>query len=539
MTVPRYTFDNERLATLDEYKILDSPADQGFDDIVQLAMIVCDAPVSLVSLVSHDRQWFKAKAGFEPTETDLDRSVCAHALVEADLLIVPDLTKDERTKNNPLVTGAPHIRFYAGAPLRAPNGAVLGSLCVIDGKPRPNGITESQATALRNLARQVVSQLELRKALSARDSFLVDLADADDRRKALLELGDRLRDVQSIPEMSRVAAEVVGKLLKVTRAGFGRIDSYSEYVDVEPDWSADGAASIAGRHLISDFGELLVELVRNGTPLIINDIETDPLTMSKPASLKRLGIRSLVNMSVQERGRTVALFFVHDDKPHRWSPEVLAFLRNVADRLESSVARVDAEARQQVLNLELSHRMKNTFAMVQALATQTLRPIADKIPVAAFTQRIHALSTAHDVLLQQSWVAANIRTVVTAVLGTLEKIERFTLQGPNINIGPRATLSFSLLLHELSTNALKYGALTMPAGKVEISWFVRSLEFCDELVFDWTESNGPAVREPEALGFGSKLIRMGLVGTGGVELRYLPLGLRATFTAPLEEVQNS
>src|ERR1700761_3811747 len=126
--VPDYVYDPARLAALDGYAILDTVPEPGFDDIVHLAMHICETPVALVSLVARDRQWFKAQAGFEPCETDLNSSVCAHALVEPDLLVIPDLTADPRTVSNPLVTGVPEIRFYAGAPLRTQEGQVLGSL---------------------------------------------------------------------------------------------------------------------------------------------------------------------------------------------------------------------------------------------------------------------------------------------------------------------------------------------------------------------------------------------------------------------------
>src|ERR1700753_1141781 len=119
-SIPDYVFDSARLAALEDYSILDTVPESGFDDIVNLAMHICAAPVALVSFVAKDRQWFKARAGFEPCEPDLDSSVCAHALVEPDLLIVPDLTADLRTAANPLVTGEPFIRFYAGAPLQTP-----------------------------------------------------------------------------------------------------------------------------------------------------------------------------------------------------------------------------------------------------------------------------------------------------------------------------------------------------------------------------------------------------------------------------------
>ena len=123
--------DPVRLAALNRYAILDTPPETGFDDIVQLACQLCAVPVSLVSLVAGDRQWFKARIGFPQCGTDLNSSVCAHALAQPDqLLVIPDLTGDPRTRTNPLVTGEPFIRFYAGAPLATSQGEVLGSLCV-------------------------------------------------------------------------------------------------------------------------------------------------------------------------------------------------------------------------------------------------------------------------------------------------------------------------------------------------------------------------------------------------------------------------
>ncbi|RZI58517.1 MAG: GAF domain-containing protein, partial [Zymomonas sp.] len=109
--------DDARLSALASYGILDTPPEEGFDDIVMLAAQSCGTPVALVSLVDRDRQWFKARIGFEPCETPLGESVCAHALQQTDLLVIPDLAADPRTADNPLVAGEPHLRFYAGAPL--------------------------------------------------------------------------------------------------------------------------------------------------------------------------------------------------------------------------------------------------------------------------------------------------------------------------------------------------------------------------------------------------------------------------------------
>lgn len=535
-SIPDSVSDPDRLAALDAYSILDTTPEPGFDDIVQLAMLICEAPVALVSFVAKDRQWFKAQSGFEPCETDLNSSVCAHALVEPDLLIVPDLTADPRTAANPLVTGEPYIRFYAGAPLRTQDGHVLGSLCVIDAVPRPGGLTPAQAAGLRNLGRQVMSQLELRRLLASQRDLLTGRAEADARRTGLLALGDRLRDVTTSSEMTRAAAEIVGRTLGANRAGFGLLSKDGEHVDVESDWTLPGVRSVAGRHHFADYGKLADDL-RAGRPLVIEDVTRDPRTAADPKRLLDLDVRALVNVVVLEHGRPVAVFFAHFSRPSKWPPEAMAFLRNVADRVELGVARLKAEAEQRVLNHELSHRMKNTLSMVQAIAGQTLKQVTERESVEAFINRLHALSSAHDVLLKQSWMTADLRDVIGGVTGKMQAPNRFSISGPALTVGPRATLSLSLLLHELTTNAIKYGALSVAGGTVDIIWSLDSAS--NEVALSWCERGGPPVVPPARRGFGSRLINMGLIGTGGVALRYLDTGFEADFRAPLQEIQRT
>jgi two-component sensor histidine kinase len=193
----------ERVAALARYGILDTEPEPGFDDIVLLATRLCETPVALVSLVTTDRQWFKARVGFTASETPLGQSVCAHALRQRDVMVIPDLTLDARTCDNGLVTGPPFIRFYAGAVLETPDGVKLGTLCVIDTAPRPAGLTATQIESLQALARQVMNQMELRRALMQRDRALLAAQQADDefrRRQTLLseELHHRLKNVLAV-----------------------------------------------------------------------------------------------------------------------------------------------------------------------------------------------------------------------------------------------------------------------------------------------------------------------------------------------------
>ena len=165
-----------RLSKLQDYEILDTAAETTYDDIAELAAHICEAPVALVSLVDADRQWFKAKIGLDVSESPRSIAFCAHTIQQMGVLIVEDTHQSAQFCNNPLVTGDPHIRFYAGAPLITPDGYALGSLCVIDYVPRK--ITPRQEQALQVLSRQVIAQMEL-----ARQSKQLKLINASLERR--------------------------------------------------------------------------------------------------------------------------------------------------------------------------------------------------------------------------------------------------------------------------------------------------------------------------------------------------------------------
>lgn len=172
--------------------------------------------------------------------------------------------------------------------------------------------------------------------------------------------------------------------------------------------------------------------------------------------------------------------------------------------------------RRDFLRDELAHRLKNTLAMVQSIAARTFGECRG---MDAFLARIHALGEAHDVLLHQSWNAVPIRQMIGTLLAPHG--DRFDPDGPDVQLGPRTTVALSLVLHELATNAVKYGVLSGPAGRVALHWQLKG----DELLIHWRESGGPPVSPPAQVGFGTRLIDMGLSGTGHVERRYPAAGV--------------
>ena len=899
----REQIERRRRAEMASYAILDTPTEAEFDDIVKVASDVCGMPVSLISLLDGERQWFKAETGFGQSETPLSQSICAYAVQQDDVFEIEDLTRDDRTASNALVTGGPQVRFYAGAPLKTPDGVSLGALCVLDIKP--NKLTPSQAFVLRTLAHQVVTTLELRRSLRLRkesdrrnkailesavdyaivsmdlkgmvtswspgaerilgwseaemcgkpahvffteddvsagipeqemasalmhgrgtderwhlrkdgtlfwangemmplrdedsrhEGFLkilrdrteqrnaaakeqadaafmrgvltssadciqvldpdarltfmnegglavmeaddfnqvrgcnwtgfwhgqaradaksafwealaggtghfqapadtlkgtprwwdvqitpirgadgqperllvvarditrqraseqliadsekrwrglfegmqegffsgeiirdekgrpfdyrfvevnpafaaqsgmpvetvgrtirelipdipdwpietyarvvetgipevfdiavpelgrvfevrayreterrfaamfIDVSDrkrADARRTALVELGDRLRNTNEPAEIARVAAEILGRTLGLSHAGYGAVDHERETIHIDQGWTAPGLPSIGGRHGFRDYGSY-IEALKGGHAVIIDDVTGDPRTASDASALAALHVRSLLNLPLMEHGRFVALLYALKDAPYAWKPEEISFANNIADRTRAALARIDAEERQRTLNLELSHRMKNMLAMVQSIATQTMRTASDlDTAKEVLAGRLIALSKSHDLLLGGAVGAAPVEVLIRSALQTHEDNQgRFKLEGPTFTVGARAAMSLSLILHELATNAAKYGALSTANGQVSITWQLRDVGGEPHCALRWSEGGGPAVVPPTRTGFGSRLIGRGLAGNfgGEVDLSYPATGVVCTIDAPLRGLQ--
>ena len=200
-----------------------------------------------------------------------------------------------------------------------------------------------------------------------------------------------------------------------------------------------------------------------------------------------------------------------------------------------------ADRRQRLLVNELNHRVKNSLATVQAIAAQSLR--GEEVSATArerFMGRLLALAQANDILVAQEWRGADLRTIAAQVAspyGGQTDGDRFTIEGPPVQLGGSAATAMALGLHELATNAAKYGALSSPVGRVVLSWTVKGEGEGRSLNLTWRESGGPPVRTPQRTGFGTRLIERGLKGElkAQVTLDYAPSGLMFSLTAPLEE----
>jgi PAS domain S-box-containing protein len=198
-----------------------------------------------------------------------------------------------------------------------------------------------------------------------------------------------------------------------------------------------------------------------------------------------------------------------------------------------------ADERQALLLHELNHRVKNTLATVQSVASLTRRSAQNADPAAwnAFMDRLHGLAKTHDLLTTTHWQGALLEDVLKNELDPYQDVlrQRIRLKGPKINLQPSAVLALGLAIHEMATNAVKYGSLSVPEGKVHVMWAVTSGSAPPSLLVEWVESGGPTVRKPERQGFGTKLIQRGLAQQlgGEIKLDFAPAGIRCVITFPI------
>ncbi|MBA8820269.1 two-component sensor histidine kinase [Ochrobactrum sp. P6BSIII] len=208
------------------------------------------------------------------------------------------------------------------------------------------------------------------------------------------------------------------------------------------------------------------------------------------------------------------------------------------DTVIETTSKVESEKHARILNAELAHRIKNTFSVVSAIASQTFNNNADDDVIHTFTRRLFALGNAHDVLRLGKSSEGSLQEIVNGITNALAVSGRVQFEGRDIMIGPKGASTLSLLIHELTTNAIKYGALSNDSGRVQLQAKVSKGQNEPTLTLFWNEIDGPTVVKPQKSGFGSKLIRMGLLGSGEVKSDFNPEGFSAEFSAPLRQLQG-
>lgn len=475
----------ERSRTLHSYEVLDTPREEDFDDLAQIASEVCGTPIAVVNLVDTHRQFFKAEVGLGVRETPLETSFCGTAILSEEMMIVPDATKDPRFDCNPLVVGDPKLRFYAGALLRSRDGPPIGTLCVLDYQPRE--LTEHQIRTLRVLARQAMTQFELRRTMAEQQRALA-AAQAAERAKA---------ELASLVEQS---TDFIGMADREGRVFFLN-HAARRMVGLSPD------ADLSATRILDYFVEADRQTIAN---------EAIPAATSEGFWEAELHFRNFAT------GETIPVLY--SIFPLRDAAQALVGYGTVTKDISPQKRE---EKRRADITREMAHRMKNTLAMVQAIVAQTFlsAPTVEE-GRKRIAGRLTALAKAQDILTTTGTALAPISEVVGAALAPhLIQQGRFSVSGPEVELtGPQA-LGLSLALHELATNAAKYGALSNEDGKVEILWKVSEgnrLNIC------WQEIGGPSVSTPAVTGFGSKLLQriVGAYFEGTATLDFDPAGVR-------------
>ena len=347
-------------------------------------------------------------------------------------------------------------------------------------------------------------------------------------QRARLGFSDDVRGLTDPDAVTRLASSVVGKTLYAIRAGYGYVSDDGDTIDVRADWTAPDTVSLVGPVRLSDFGSYGAAL-RRGESVVIADVHEDD-RVEDTTALETIGVRSLVNLPLMDGNRLKAVMFVDDMRPRKWSDSEIAFLQSIFDRADASIERVRSETERDMMSAELAHRMKNMLSIAQVIVSQSLRRVegldAERNAIAG---RLNALGDAQDVLTEVNNQEAGIRTVMEAVLQPHNTLDHMTMHGPDLTLPSQQVLGLSLALHELATNAAKYGALSNEDGRVDITWS-KGEDGAFEL--RWSENAGPPVTPPAQRGFGSTILDRitGQYFGGTSRVDFQPTGIVFTLT---------
>jgi PAS domain S-box-containing protein len=370
--------------------------------------------------------------------------------------------------------------------------------------------------------------------------------DVTDRQKLLRELRARAKQQETVARLGERALtesdlqglfeEIVSTVAEILGVEFVKI------LELEPGdtalllraghgWrsgSVGSAHESTGRH--SQAGYALA----SGGPVIVTDLKSET-RFEIPALLRDHGVNSGVSVPIAGRdGRAYGVLGAHTARRRRFGEHEVAFVVAIANLIAGAIQRRQADQRHELMIRELRHRSGNLFAQLLALFSQTSRTsrsVADL--TAKYEARVLALANAHRLITEGGWQSTSLTELLRVLLAPY--IDRVTLSGPDVFLDPDPSFALSSALHELATNASKYGSLSSAAGRLELSWKVERADRGVQLVFDWKERGGPAPRRARRIGFGSRLIGMVIERqlNGQVTRTFGPNGMEAKLVMPL------
>ena len=455
---PRPTDEEARQRALEDLMLLDTPAEQEFDDITLLASFICDTPIALISLVDKDRQWFKSRVGLDIPETPRDIALCAHAILGDDVFEVPDATQDKRFTDNPVVTGDLHLRFYAGVPLKTSDDHNVGTLCVIDRKPRR--LSESQRAALRALGRQIMRLVELRKSTRMQ---------ADLRRKLISETA-----------LSRAIIEHAGAAIISTDLD-ATILTFNPAAEKMLGYSADeiiGKASpVSMFHVPEEVAQRGAELSkRYGEELSGLDIFLRPLRDAPADTVEWTYVRK----DGKQIPVSLTLSFLRDE-----SGKPFGYLGVVRDLTEVKARNEELESQRRLrfqsetLLKEIHHRVKNNMQVISSLLSIQSGQLKDEAQRDVFLEcreRIRAMSLIHDKLYSAGKYSEidfgdYLREMVALITSSNSPANadvRIDLKVEPVEVSVEKAVPLSLIASELVLNSLKHAFRNRRSGTLTV-----------------------------------------------------------------------
>ena len=491
-------YEARRAAAIDAYHIDGLRNSAALRQITDFAARLCNAPIALVSLVEEHRQLFLSHTGTDAEETPREQSLCAHAMWGSGVMVVPDTTRDPRFADNPLVTGGMQVRFYAGAPLVSDDGIPLGSLCIIDHQPRA-GLSDLEREGLTVLAANVLARLR-----DSRDGAAWRAAENDARRAA-----------SDSDTRFRTLADTMPQMVWSTLP-----DGYHDYYNARwyeftgvPEGTTDGAEWNGMFH---------------------------PDDQARAWATWRRSLDTGAPYQIEYRLR-------HHDGSYRWVLGRALPIRDAGGRItrwfgtctDIHAQKLALEQRE-LISQELSHRIKNIFAVISGLIQFAVRTHPGFAPVATdLRQRITALGRAHDFVRPHS-PNSRPHAAQDSLHGLLDQLfapyqaadhARISVTGDDLVVDDRAATPLALLFHELATNATKYGALSTAQGRIALNIDAGA----DDVAMSWHEAGGPPLTgESDHVGFGTQLIELSAVRQlgGTIERDWRESGLVVTIRSP-------